>query len=160
VIFEVNMLPGNLRYQAYPSGTKAAAFTVGSDDGYAAREVIAAMPAGQAARVAVTFEMRRVSDLKSALVWGTLPGATDETVYLIAHRDGWFDAAGDNASGVASIVALAQYYAKVPLAKSVSPISISSSSEPTFAGSICDGISILTLFPRIAGRCLWRRSCD
>ena len=32
----------------------------------------------------------------------------------IAHRDGWFDAAGDNASGVASIVALAEYYAKVP----------------------------------------------
>ena len=47
VIFEVNMLPGNMRYQAYPSGTKAPAFTVGSDDGYAARELIAAMPAGQ-----------------------------------------------------------------------------------------------------------------
>src|SRR5207344_3180246 len=28
VIFEVNMLPGNLRYQAYPSGTKAPAFAV------------------------------------------------------------------------------------------------------------------------------------
>jgi len=39
---------------------------------------------------------------------------TDETIYLVAHRDGWFDAAGDNASGVASIVALAEYYAKVP----------------------------------------------
>ena len=108
VIFEVNMLPGNMRYQAYPSGTKAPAFTVGSDDGYAARDVIAAMPAGQSARVTATFEMRRVPNLKTSLVWGTLPGATDETVYLIAHRDGWFDAAGDNASGVASIIALAR----------------------------------------------------
>ena len=60
--------------------------------------------------------MRRVPNLKTSLVWGTLPGATDETIYLIAHRDGWFDAAGDNASGVASIVALAEYYAKVPQA--------------------------------------------
>jgi hypothetical protein len=34
-IFEVDMLPGNMRYQAYPSGTKAPAFEVGSDDGYA-----------------------------------------------------------------------------------------------------------------------------
>ena len=75
------------------------------------------MPAGQAARVKASFEMRRVPNLKTSLVWGTLPGATDETIYLIAHRDGWFDAAGDNASGVASIVALAEYYAKVPRAE-------------------------------------------
>lgn len=117
VIFEVNMLPGNLRYQAYPSGTKAPAFTVGGDDGYAARDVIAAVPAGQSARVTATFEMNRVPNLKTSLVWGTLPGATDETVYLIAHRDGWFDAAGDNASGVASIIALAEHFAKVPRAE-------------------------------------------
>ena len=114
VVFEVDMLPGNMRYQAYPSGTQAPAFTVGSDDGYAARDVIAAMPAGQAARVKASFEMRRVPDLKTSLVWGALAGVTDETIYLVAHRDGWFDAAGDNASGVASIVALAEYYAKVP----------------------------------------------
>jgi hypothetical protein len=116
VVFEVDMLPGNMRYQAYPSGTKAPAFTVGSDDGYAARDLIAAMPAGRAARVKASLEVRRVPNLKTSLVWGTLPGATDETIYLIAHRDGWFDAAGDNASGVASIVALAEYYAKVPRA--------------------------------------------
>jgi hypothetical protein len=117
VIFEVDMLPGNMRYQAYPSGTKAPAFAVGSDDGYAARDVIAGMPAGQAARVKASFEMRRVPNLKTSLVWGTLPGATDETICLIAHRDGWFDAAGDNASGVASIVALAEYYTKMPKAE-------------------------------------------
>ena len=117
VIFEVDMLPGNMRSQAYPSGTRAPAFTVGGDEGYAARDVIAGMPAGQAAPVKARFEMRRVPNLKTSLVWGTLPGATDETIYLIAHRDGWFDAAGDNASGVASIVALAEYYAKVPQAE-------------------------------------------
>jgi len=114
VVFEVDMLPGNMRYQAYPSGTNAPAFTVGSDDGYGARDLIAAMPAGKTARVKARLEIQRAPNLKSALVWGTLPGATDETIYLIAHRDGWFDAAGDNASGVASIVALAEYYAKVP----------------------------------------------
>jgi Peptidase family M28 len=114
VIVEVDMLPGNMRFQAYPSGTNAPAFTVGSDEGYAARDVIAATPGGRPARVRATFEARRVPNLKTALVWGMLPGATDETIYLIAHRDGWFDAAGDNASGVASIVALAEYFAKQP----------------------------------------------
>jgi hypothetical protein len=117
VIFEVDMLPGNMRYQAYPSGTKAPAFEVGSTDGFAVRDLIASMPAGQAARVKASFQMQMEPGLKSALVWGTLKGATDETVYLIAHRDGWFDAAGDNASGVASIIGLAEYYAKVPQAQ-------------------------------------------
>jgi len=109
-IFEVDMLPGNMRYQAYPAGTKAPAFTVGSDDGFAARDVMAAQPA----RVRVKLDVQIVSNLKSALVWGTLPGATDETIYIMAHRDGWFDAAGDNAGGVASMLGLAEYYAKIP----------------------------------------------
>src|SRR5579872_2282597 len=40
VILEVSMLPGNMRYQAYPSGTQAPAFTLGNDDGAAARRMI------------------------------------------------------------------------------------------------------------------------
>ena len=63
------------------------------------------------------LSVERVPNLKTALVWGTLPGATDETIYIMAHRDGWFDASGDNASGVASMVALAEHYGKVPQAQ-------------------------------------------
>ena len=115
-IFEVNMLPGNMRYQAYPSGTNAPAFTVGSDDGYAARDLIAAS-ASQPPRVKVRLDVRQVSNLKTALVWGTLPGTSDETIYVVAHRDGWFDAAGDNAGGVASMLGLAEYYARIPMSQ-------------------------------------------
>jgi len=117
VIFEVDMLPGNMRYQGYPSNTKAPAFTVGSGDGFAVRDLFAAAAPGQAPRVKVSLDVRMVPNLKTALVWGSLPGATDETIYVIAHRDGWFDAAGDNAGGVASMVGLAEYYAKVPQAQ-------------------------------------------
>ena len=116
-ILEVNMLPGNARYQAYPSGTKAPAFTVGHDDGVAARDIIAAMPAGQPARLKMKLDVRRVPNLKTAQIWGTLPGATDETIYIMAHRDGWFDASGDNGGGVASMLGLAQHYAKIPQAQ-------------------------------------------
>ncbi|HEX7140025.1 MAG TPA: M28 family peptidase [Vicinamibacterales bacterium] len=116
-IFEVNMLPGNTRYQAYPSGTRAPAFTVGHDDGVAARDLIGSMPVGQFARVKVTLDVRRVPNLKTAQIWGTLPGATDETIYILAHRDGWFDASGDNAGGVASMLGLAAHFAKLPQAQ-------------------------------------------
>jgi len=116
-VLDVNMLPGNARYQAYPSGTKAPAFTVGHDDGVAARDIIAEMPAGQSARVHVKLDVRRVANLKTAQIWGTLPGATDETIYIFAHRDGWFDASGDNAGGVASMLGLAEHYARIPRAQ-------------------------------------------
>jgi Peptidase family M28 len=33
---------------------------------------------------------------------------------VIAHRDGFFEAAGDNASGVATMLGLAEYFAKLP----------------------------------------------
>jgi hypothetical protein len=117
VMFEVDMLPGNMRYQAYPSNTKAPAFTVGSDDGLAVRDLIASLPQGQSAHVRATLNVEMTANLKTALVWGTLPGATDETIYIVAHRDGWFEAAGDNAGGVAAMLGLAEYYSKMPRAQ-------------------------------------------
>jgi hypothetical protein len=116
-IFEVDMQPGNMRYQAYPSNTKAPAFTVGSDDGLAVRDLIASLAQGQHARVKATLDVDMVPNLKTALVWGTLPGATDETIYIVAHRDGWFEASGDNAAGVAAMIGLAEYYARIPQAE-------------------------------------------
>jgi len=117
VVFEVSMLPGNMRYQAYPSGTKAPAFTVGNDDGTAARNMIAAAGTGVPAKVKVSLDTEKLPGLHSTMVWATLPGATDETIYITAHKDGWFDGSGDNAGGVASTLGILQHFAKIPQAK-------------------------------------------
>src|SRR5436190_918190 len=53
-------------------------------------------------------------DLKASAVWGSLPGTSDESIYVIAHRDGWFEGAVDNGSGVATMLGLAEYFAKIP----------------------------------------------
>ncbi len=110
-IFDVRMLPGNMRYQAYPARTNVPTFTLGSEDGYAVRDLVAA---GDAPRLSVTLDVEMVPDMETALVWGTLPGTSDETIYVMAHRDGWFDAPGDNASGVASMIGRAAHYAQIP----------------------------------------------
>jgi aminopeptidase-like protein len=52
--------------------------------------------------------------LKTATVWGVLPGATDENIAVMAHTDSFFEGAMDNASGMATLVALAEHYAKIP----------------------------------------------
>lgn len=90
---------------------------MGYQDGEALRGLIEQAPAGQPARVKIRIETQMVAGLKSANVWGTLPGTTDEKIMVIAHRDGYFEAAGDNASGMATMIGLAEYYAKIPKAE-------------------------------------------
>lgn len=111
-VFEVIALPGNMRNVLYPARVNIPVFALGMDDGYAIRDLIG--KAGAAPRLHIRLDVRQVPNMKSALVWGTLPGATDETIYVMAHRDGWFDAATDNASGVATMIGLAEHFAKIP----------------------------------------------
>lgn len=116
-VFNIMALQGNHRYQSYPArGSKIPTFTLGMEDGLAVRDLIGAASA-QPPRIKIRLDAKPVPDMKTAIVWGKLPGTTDETVYIIAHRDGWFDAATDNASGVATLVGLAEHFAKVPQAQ-------------------------------------------
>lgn len=106
-------LPGNAKYEAYPTDTDVPTFALGREDGLAVEKMIA--EAGSAPpHVKVRMDVEMVPNLRSAMVWGTLPGRTDETIYVIAHRDGWFESATDNASGVATMIGLAEYFAKLP----------------------------------------------
>lgn len=105
---------GNFNVQAYRANTTLPAFNLGTDDAIAVRDLIAKAAAGDPAHIRIRLDAGWVSGQKSFLVWGTLPGATDETIYVIAHRDGWFDAAGDNGSGVATLLGVAEYFARIP----------------------------------------------
>jgi peptidase M28-like protein len=122
-VFEVIALPGNSRNILYTVRVNIPVFALGMEDGYAIRDLIGKSggPGGRGPgsgerppRVRIRLDVKQVRDQKSSLVWATLPGATDETIYVMAHRDGWFDAATDNASGVATMIGLAEHFAKVP----------------------------------------------
>ena len=105
---------GNYSVQSYRANSTVPTFNIGTQDALAVRDLIGKAPATNSARVSIRLNAKWAADQKSFLVWGSLPGATDETIYVIAHRDGWFHAAGDNGSGVATLLGLAEYYAKVP----------------------------------------------
>jgi hypothetical protein len=111
-VFETIALPGNSRNMLYPARVNIPVFALGMEDGYAIRDLIG--KSARPPRVHIRLDVRQVPNEKSALVWGTLPGATDETIYVMAHRDGWFDAATDNGSGVATMIGLAEHFAKMP----------------------------------------------
>jgi hypothetical protein len=113
-ILSADLRGGNYSFQAYRENTTIPTFNLGTEDGVMVRDLIAKAAAGEPPHVKLRLDGKWLPDQKSFLVWGTLAGATDETIYVIAHRDGWFDAAGDNASGVATMLGLAEHFAKVP----------------------------------------------
>src|SRR5262249_22860486 len=114
-IFVIQGIPGNERTQFYPVNSQVPTFSTGMKDGLAARDAIAeATASGAPPHVKIVLDVDRVPNLKSGTVWATLPGTTDERVMVVAHRDGWFEGANDNAAGVATLLGIAEYFAKVP----------------------------------------------
>jgi peptidase M28-like protein len=99
---------GGFNSPGFPPG-----FFVGFDDGKKLRNLIGAGPVKL--KLKIQTEMR--PNLKSISIYGTLPGTTDESIIVMAHMDGWFDAALDNASGLATMVALAEHFAQIPKEK-------------------------------------------
>jgi len=110
--------PGNVMNEPQAGGTAAPAkvpvFMIGDQDGRAIREMIERKEPSTL-RIRLAVETR--TGLKTANVWGVLPGATDENIAVMAHVDAFFEGAMDNASGMATLVALAEHYAKVPKAQ-------------------------------------------
>jgi len=114
-IFIIVPIPeSNYKTQFYPVGTHVPTFSLGQKDGAAVRDMIGQAASGAAVRVRIRMDVQMVPNEKTGTVWGTLPGTTDETVYVVAHRDGWFEGADDNAAGVATLLGLAEYFSKVP----------------------------------------------
>ena len=86
-------------------------FLIGNEDGTAIRQMIERR---QNPKLHVRLQIEMKTGLKSTNVFAVLPGSTDEYVSVMAHTDSFFEGAMDNASGVATNVALAEYYAGVP----------------------------------------------
>jgi len=113
-------IPGNFTTQLWGSGgegpdlTKVPWFSVGNDDGTAIREMI---DRGELVKIRMRLAIQTRTGLKPSAVFGVLPGSTDENILVIAHTDGFWEAGVDNASGVAAMLGLAEYFSKIPRAQ-------------------------------------------
>lgn len=65
-------------------------------------------------RLSIDMTTHTIAHPQTTEVIGMLPGTTDENIIIMAHMDGYYDGAYDNGQGVASLLALARYYAQVP----------------------------------------------
>ena len=110
VLINVN-IPGNITNSFSPA--KVPTFAIGTKDAEALEALMAKGP--------VTASLKLIAEERPGLVshnvWGTLPGTSNEEVLILAHHDGLFEGAFDNASGVATMLGVAEYFAKVPQAQ-------------------------------------------
>jgi hypothetical protein len=114
-IFITIGFPGNVTNEPTAGGTTDPAtipiFMIGDDDSTAIRTMI---EKNQSPKLDVRLQVELKTGLKTASVWGVLPGMTDENIAIMAHTDAFFEGAMDNASGMAMMLELAQYYASIP----------------------------------------------
>ncbi len=91
-IFVVVGLPGNFRTEIAGS-TGVPSFTLGFQQGAAVRGMIEQSP-----RIRIRSDIQmQAAGQRTSLVWGVIPGMSDEKIIINAHRDGYFDAGDDNA---------------------------------------------------------------
>lgn len=110
-LFMVLAFPGNISSINSDFVSKVPGISLGQDDGNAVREAI---ENGEDPKVRLSLDVKMVSNLKTHNTWGVLPGETTENIMIMAHHDGFFDAALDNASGTAMMLTIAGYYADLP----------------------------------------------
>lgn len=102
-------IPGNLLTAVGAPGGLTT-FSFGTEDAAAFQALLVQGPVK--VHLELSSEMR--SGLRDANVWGELPGTSDEDMIIMAHHDSFYEGALDNASGVAVMLGLAEYFSKIP----------------------------------------------
>lgn len=112
MVVNVMGVPGNGQFQPEGGLRQVPHFTLSMDEGFALRERL-----DRGERVDLTFRLDVLSlrDIATEYTVATLPGMTDEQILVMTHTDGYFQAAMDNAAGMASALELARFYAQKPL---------------------------------------------
>jgi hypothetical protein len=113
-VFNLVRLPGNELSRDF-SDCGNPCFNIGGRDGAFLELVLdRAAQAGLSdkIRARIDLQTRTYRGLKAINGVAIIRGASDEAIVLNAHVDGWFDGAGDNADGLAVLIALARHFAK------------------------------------------------
>jgi len=112
MVVNVMGMPGNGQYQPEGGITEVPHFTLSMDDGFALRE---RLDRGESVKLYFHLQAEQVQNLETAYTVATLPGQSEEEIVVMTHTDGYFQAASDNAAGMASALEIARFYAAKPL---------------------------------------------
>ena len=111
LVVNVMGVPGNGQFQPEGGMREVPQFTLSMDEGFALRDRL-----DKGERVELTFrlDVEELRDVATEYTIATLPGVSDEQIVVMSHTDGYFQAATDNAAGMASALEIARFYAQRP----------------------------------------------
>ena len=110
-VLNVVQQTGNMHVRDF-GNCGAPCFNLGTADGeFVLSAIERAAKSSSPLRARLRLQADQLSGLKGHNAIGIIPGKSDENVAINAHADGWYDAAGDNADGLAVLVALARHFA-------------------------------------------------
>ena len=112
MVINVMGVPGNGQFQPEGGLRQIPQFTLSMDEGFALRD---RLDKGEKVEVSFRLEVPELRNVATEYTIATLPGASDEQIVVMAHTDGYFQAAMDNAAGMASALEIARFYAQKPL---------------------------------------------
>ena len=85
----------------------APALAISQQDSRALQNAIKA-GGSDSVKVTLNCDSTVTNDTTAHNLWGEIPGKTDETIFVFAHMDGYFHSTYDDASGVATSMAMAK----------------------------------------------------
>jgi hypothetical protein len=112
VVVNVMGVPGDGQFQPEGGLRDVPQFTLSMDEGFALRD---RLDRGETVQLTVRLEVPELRNIATEYTVATLPGVSDEQIVVMTHTDGYFQAAMDNAAGMASALELARFYAQKPL---------------------------------------------
>jgi hypothetical protein len=112
MVINVMGVPGNGQFQPEGGLRQIPQFTLSMDEGFALRD---RLDRGEKVDVSFRLEVPELRNIPTEYTIATLPGVSDEQIVVMTHTDGYFQAAMDNAAGMASALEIARFYAQKPL---------------------------------------------
>lgn len=112
VIVNVIAVPGNGQFQPEGGVRQVPHFTLSQDEGFALKD---RLDNGEKVTMQFKLVVPELRNVRTEYTIATLPGASDEQLVVMTHTDGYFQAATDNAAGMASALELARFFAQKPL---------------------------------------------
>ncbi len=113
-VVNVMGVPGNGQFQPEGGLRQIPQFTLSMDEGFALRD---RLDTGERVTMHLRLDVPELKNVATEYTIATLPGSSDEHLVVMTHTDGYFQAAMDNAAGMASALELARFYAGKPIAQ-------------------------------------------
>lgn len=110
-IVDVMAVPGNGQFEPEGGERTIPNFTLSQDEGFALKD---RLDNGEKVVMNLKLVVPELTNIQTEYTVATLPGTSDEQIVVMTHTDGYFEAAMDNAAGMASALELARFYAARP----------------------------------------------